>query len=383
MLIYVLLPTLMLSTGFIFRRIKGFKWLYSAFWGCALFFIAAIRKYTGHDYVLYENWYNSFYEHTIDSMTYYFRQEKGFIIPLKLMRDYNVSAQIVFAIIALVITVLLVLYVYNNSKNVCVSLVSFVLFGFYFNSLNFMRQIIAALIVCFAYNCIKESRPFRFTAFILLAAVFHVSALMMLPFYFILKIKMNRVTTPLFIVAGIALWIFSEPALQFATRYFYTDYDVLNSAHMTVGLPPAFTILFGVFGVTAFVLQKLLVNDKNKNSIFITAIFFGVFFEFVGMKHSVVSRLSLYFLIPATLILSAQMFEKLKGLYFEKFGENKKRLYLISSATVAGALVFFGTLYGYLLKSDNNGVVPYNTFFSDLTFDEFEYMRDGLRREAE
>lgn len=92
--------------------------------------------------------------------------------------------------------------------------------------------------------------------------------------------------------------------------------------------------------------------------------FFATFFEFIGTKHSIISRVALLFFIPPILILTGEIFIVLKEKIFVKFAESKrKRTIAIVSAYLVTLICYVG-VFQWLMVTDNNGVVPYQTIFN-------------------
>lgn len=361
MLLYIILPIAALALGIPLCRSRNGKLLYTIFMGLALFFIAAIRSNVGYDYNLYGSWFVQFPFSTINELSQS-RIEKGFLIPFKLLSDFGVSFKVMFVIISAVISILMLSYIYRHSVNPCISVFSLIISGLYFNSMNFMRQFIAALIVMCALRFIKEKRFFRFAAFVLLASCFHVSALIMLLFYFILQIKPNKVVISVYYAVMLVIFLFSDKILDFVTKNVYTVYN--QATELKKGLPFGYFAGFLVFFVVAMALRKLLVARNEMNNIYLSMMFFGVFFEFIGIKHGIISRFSLFFLIPAITILSAEIFEIIKSIIILTFKENARFKRIVSATVIVVSLGFCGLFYSYLLINNYNGVVPYNTVFS-------------------
>jgi hypothetical protein len=89
-----------------------------------------------------------------------------------------------------------------------------------------MRQYLAVMIILFALRYIDQNRFFHYLIWILLASTFHVSAMLMIPFYFILKIPMNRIVLAAYSIVGAVLYLFSYQLLDFATRFVYKIYTI-------------------------------------------------------------------------------------------------------------------------------------------------------------
>jgi len=340
---------------------KG-KLIYCVGAGAGLFAVAAIRYAVGYDYILYANWFGRLRFMSGTELTHWSR-EKGFAIPAKFLADMFPEPQIMFALIAFAVTAGVMLLIYKRSPVPWVSVAAFLTSGLFFISMNFMRQFIAAVIIAFALRYVAKKRFCRFAGLILFASVFHYSALLLLPFYFLLKIKLNYISLSLMLTASIIIYMFVTPLMDIATNFFYTRYDPVTHIEAANGLSPVYTIVFALFFALAFMLRNMLkIRNKHANTLLVS-MYFAVFFGLLGTSHAILSRLALLFIIAPILILSADIYTILRDLILLMFKGSKK------NTVVWGALVslFFlcinGLYYHYLLSVNFNGVVPYQTVF--------------------
>ncbi|MDR0221941.1 MAG: EpsG family protein [Oscillospiraceae bacterium] len=326
----------------------------------AFFILAAIRKGTGYDYNLYATWYNQLIFDDYDRVSAWSR-EKGFAVPLKILTVITLEWQPMFAIISFVVAAGIVVYIYKNSTCAYMSVAAFISLGFYYNSLNFMRQFIAAVIVSFALGCIDLKQPVRFLVLTLFASCFHFSALLMLPFYFILKIRMNWAALSVYCVITALSLVFSIPATEFVTEYFYKGYDPVKSVHMTAGLPATYAIIFGILFAVFYAFKEELIKKRGLNSVLINSYFFGLYFEVLGIKHSVLSRFALLFLIAPVLALTPDAISVIVQKIKDKYGKYAFRNKILPALAVSAFCVYGITANAILLSNNYNGVVPYRT----------------------
>ena len=87
-------------------------------------------------------------------------------------------------------------------------------------------------------------------------------------------------------------------------------------------------------------------------------------FELIGIKHSVVSRLALYFLVPASLELIPQLYEILLEKCRKKFSEDKHKLNVARALAVLSVTLLCTGMFEYMIVKGYNGVTPYQTIFS-------------------
>jgi len=332
--------------------------------GIALFTTAAIRAHVGYDYNLYGCWFVDIISQSVEEIMY-IKNEKGFMIPMKLLSDVNTDYHFMFVCIAFVLTIAIMLYIYFYSEKPYLSVFFFLSFGLFFNSMNFMRQMVAACVIMFALQYIKKNQFMRYLALVLFAATFHISALLMIPFYFILRIKMDWLTLGIYSAITVFVLMFSWQIMDFVTDYVYKGYDPSRNVEMMNGTMPEYAIFFAVFFVLAFLLRSDLIKDNPFNNVLLNCLFFTVFFEIIGVKHAIISRFAVLFFIPAFVLLVPKVVCLLIKKCGNLFNGEKTRCNILK--TVAIILVFGSSafMYGYMIQNNYNGVMPYRTIFSE------------------
>jgi transmembrane protein EpsG len=367
LLIYIALPAAAIVFGVYLCREKlgnAGKIIYCSLAGAGLFAAAAMRFEVGYDYILYANWFNDL-RLMSESEIMNWSREKGFTLPVKIMADVFSDFQVMFALIALIITLGVMLLIYRRSAVPWVSVTAFLAFGLFFNSLNFMRQFIAAVFIAFALFYVAKNRFSRFAGLVLLASAFHFSALLLLPFYFIFRIKLNYISLAVMLAGSAAAYIFVTPLMNMVTSRFYTGYDPVTSVEAASGLTPVYTIAFAVLFVAAFLLRKMLTARNPHANTLLMAMYFTVFFSLLGTAHGIIARLALLFVVAPVLVLSADIYEVLRSLIRITFKDSRKSAKICAASIVSLIFLAAGGFYYYFLLTDGeegyNGVVPYRT----------------------
>ncbi len=362
MLIYWLLLAVGVLAGIPMCRNKIGKAVYCSLVGIALFLIAALRRYVGYDYNSYGTIYINAMSSSIDDIAVA-RTEKGFMSILKILCDYFIEYQTLFIVTSFVFALGVGYVMFRYCKKPYLGLFFFMTFGLYFNSLNFLRQIIAAFIVMYALKYVHKNQFFRFMIIVLLAACFHFSALLMIPFYFILRIKMNYWSLGAFAAFAVLFMIFSWNILDFITNYIYRSYDPYSSVEMAGGLTPLYAVYYGVCFIPAFILRDRLIKKNSFNNILLNCMFFTFFFELIGAKHAIISRFALLFMIPSALLLMPQVVMEIIEVFRVKFRKDKKKATILSAASVTALMAVCVGMFGYFTANGYNGVTPYHTVF--------------------
>ncbi|MDY3791085.1 MAG: EpsG family protein [Oscillospiraceae bacterium] len=329
--------------------------LYCILAGAALTLISALRFGVGYDYNLYAGWYYDlnfvdFNELRGD------RQEIGLFYLLKLLNIFTSDYAAVFPLISLLIYPPLMTYIYRHSDNPWISAAAFLGMGLFFNSMNFMRQFIAAVICAFAFEYAVKGCRVRYLLLILFASAFHRSALFLLPCFIFVYIDWNMITLAVTAALSAGAYIFSEQALRFVTRFVYSDYKMESSRDMVNGLPILYTVMFGVLFGAAFALRNRMKGEKRSINLIIWCSFAAFFFELIGSRYAIVSRLALLFFIPGVCLGAPKIIAALSDI------AEKRKKGAGLAALLAAVLLLSGN-YALLINSNYNGIVPYKTIF--------------------
>lgn len=119
--------------------------------------------------------------------------EPGYIFLEKLISVFTANHIVYKFIIAIIFMSFLGYYIYDNSEDPCLSFIIYE--GLFYNmfSLTGYRQTVSAAIgVLFAFKFIKQRRLVAYIVTVIIAALFHRSTLIMLPFCFFAYKKMTR-----------------------------------------------------------------------------------------------------------------------------------------------------------------------------------------------
>lgn len=207
----------------------------------ALFIFSALRYNFGNDYISYHEYYDAVHNGSkllsIDEIGFYYI---NILFP-----NYYLMVAVLSAALILVVYKLIV----NNlqPEEYAFGMFVFLLDPYMFlMNLSMIRQIIAVLIIMYAFTLAKKKKMLLFILLCLLSATIHKSAIFILPLYFVFKRIDSIITKPkLFIPAIIALLfmgqIIVDPIVQYALKmmndpnyYYYYQTVETNSIRATI-----------------------------------------------------------------------------------------------------------------------------------------------------
>lgn len=368
-MIYILLLVGIVAAGIPMCRNKIGKIAYCVLAGIAFFVIAAIRWNVGFDYPSYARLYMDSASYSLDDIAVG-RMEKGYFVIEKLLADYFPDYQAIFIVTSAIFAVAIAYIVYKECERPYLGFAFFLTYGIYFNTLNFLRQMIAGFIMLLGMKYIKKNQFFRYLLLVLFATCFHRSALIMIPMYFILRIKMCPTSLGIYSGLVILFLVFSWDLMEFVSQFLvaYKHYALRSNIHLTDGVDPTFMIFIGITFIVAFLFRKRLIEKDPFNNVYLNCLFLTFAFEVIGVKHSIVTRLGVFFVIPGVILLLPILFDVILEWAKEKSRKrnrrDRKKLTVYTAVAVSAVVVFNSVMYGCLLATNYNHVLSYQTIFN-------------------
>ncbi len=354
---------------FCFRKpdkIKNIVFLMIAF--SQLFLIMAFRNKIGYDFNMYAVGFRNMASVGFSNINYK-DWEYGFTILTKIIGlipgiDYDMY-MVILSVIAIVPTAI---FIYKNSKMPWVSTILYVNMFMYFMSMNFLRQMIAISILFLAWECMKKKRFILFALLIIAASFFHQTILIMLPVYFLVKMKPG--IKELIMYGFILLWFYSAStnAIELVTSFYHEEYS--ESIFVKEGVSLIYAILPIIIVACAFILTKTKTIDlTSENKYLINLSLIGAIMMLTMSKHSIIERFSYYF-IPFMILLVPLIYKSLKrrGVKY-KFESgtvidltSKKSKMVISLCFLAGILLLSYLHFYFGLLENAHGVEKYQSW---------------------
>lgn len=307
MLPYIVLLTLVLVLLFIgsnnrFKKPNKLSYYLS---GIGLTIFAAIRSsVVGTD----SNNYVRIFNNSKDGTESYFSTttsiEKGYLLLQKIALNISNDYWSLFFIIALVCVFTSYYTVNKLSDNVKVSVFIYISLGTYFFLFNGARQALAASICGIAIYYLINKKIVGYFVIVLLASFFHSSALIMLPFYYLLRFRFKTRNLILFVMGSfIALYYFTS-ILSLFDESTFERYSVYENRNSTGGylLTLFFVIMTFIF---IFFRRKIVKSKLYEYEIYLNMCIFSsiiyLVISFTGRDVNLL-RLSLYFSMGYILI---------------------------------------------------------------------------------
>ena len=377
MLFYTISNALLLVWAglFCFRkpsRAKNLIFVMIAF--TQLFILMAFRYGIGYDYNMYAVGFRDMAESGFSRLSYK-DWEIGFVVFNKLLglipgMDY----QWFMVILSAIAVVPAALFIFKHSEVPWISTILYVNLFMFFMEMNFLRQMIAVSIVMLAWHFMKNNKFILYAILIVIASLFHQTALLMLPVYFLVKIKPGL--KELFIYGFFLLWFYtaSTNLIQLLTGFFHEEYH--DSVFITTGVAFVYSILPLVVTVCGFLLFRAgTISPTKPNRYLINLTFIGTILMLTMAKHSIIERFTYYF-IPFIILTVPLIYQSLrdKGIHYLRSGgrvielTTKKQRMILSLCflLVVLGLSYFHFYFG--LFDHAHGADKYQSWVSWLNF---------------
>ena len=225
--------------------------------------------------------------------------EIGFELLMKNLYKVNENPQIMFFIIALITNIGISLFIKRNSNNLGLSMYLYVTTFVYYGTMNGMRQYLASSILALGFKHIINGEFRKYIKYIIIAMLFHISALVMIPIFFLVRkdtySKINKCLLGIFILAFLFYQQFLTIIFKIFgnTKYGYYQEHLVNTSNganiirIVVWLVPVIIIL--KYRNRAI---KLYSTDMN---IIINLCILGSMFMCLAYKHVYFARFCMYF----------------------------------------------------------------------------------------
>lgn len=287
--------------------------------------------------------YLSFFRWATLGLTSEHRFEIGYKLYNKLVSFFTSNEQVFLAITAIVSLAPIGRFIYKHSKMPFLSFTLYIVFNYFSFIFSGLRQGIAYAIVFISYDYIRQRKLLKFLIAVVLAGLFHKSALIFLPAYFLYKIKISKIKLIRFIIVDIVLFIFRRQIMQFFIDNFYQDFYIIETSAYTWMTFCTTILLFG-----SFFYKKVASNSKGSEGLYML-LFVGVSLMMFATVGTNVMRMANYYYM-FVIIFIPEVFSVLK---------KEKSLVLIGYALTIGLIL----IYFKFLNDNTHHIVPYKFFW--------------------
>lgn len=395
MLAYNLLLLLILVLGICLCEIKKSKLnnaIFLVIVSVTMIVMSYLRANTvGIDYKQYGDYFtqvrNGGWSFLISSQNAY-RVEPGFSLLNYLVSLFTGDVHIFMLVVSIIAVGLTAVLLYKYSPIPWVGMFVFVSFGFFGNTLSFIRQSIAIAIFLFAVHFLKEKKLLPYILVILLAASFHKTTLIMIPVYFIAHIKVNWKSLTAYAGLTALVMALSWPLFNFITKYVYQYYATQQGLYYMGGRDWQTAAIPVVTTVTILIVKDFILRRDQRNVVLINFSVYSGLLYIMTCQHFLFQRFGMMFFTSAILLIpdllasvgvesvqiealnSAESLksyknkeQKKKALQERRQAKSQFNMHRSIYYYAVAAVVFVGFLYStWILLQNRINLIPYVTF---------------------
>lgn len=276
--------------------------------------------------------------------------EIGYKLLMRLAYKIFGEYSFLFFLLCAILTIIPVyVLIKKKAKYPSESLFYFVTLGFYVLSFNMVRQSIAMSLCFWALQFLFDKKFFKYMAIVVIACLFHITAIIMIPIYWISRTRLDTrkliILMILLVLGGILFNPFFNYIASIIPQYnMYVNYNGEDAGIGTYLINIIYLVLIFLCIISR---KSITENDKN-NSILINIITLSTFFIVASFRGALFARLIYYWLMPITLLIP----------YLTRIVKKIQRTSLQSLITIAFIAFYLIYIYSF------NGVYPYNSIWN-------------------
>lgn len=292
--------------NFLSRKLKNIKNKSSKFFeiiGLTIpILVCGLRYNVGTDFENYQIWFFQYLNAPIS----FEDKDFGFGIMIKIIQLFTVNPQILFIISAIIINILIMLFIKENTDFYDLGYFLFIALYFYYSSFNIMRQWIAISIFLYSLKFIYNKKIIKYLICVALASVFHKTALLTIPIYFVFRMKINLKNLAI-LIGGLSVVVlqfeniitFAGQLLNLNIEKYLLYFDATSSAGSN---GYAYAIMVVVLLCIILLTYKKYMNENKRGKEQILMLILAGIISLVGAGNMIFARLQFYF-IPIIIVV--------------------------------------------------------------------------------
>ena len=222
----------------------------------------------------------------------YVRIEKGYKTLIFLLTRITTDGQILLFTLGAFSSIALYYFINENAKNKCLALFLFMTLGFFQFAMTGIRQTFAISITLFCYKYIKEKKLYKFLLVTLIAYLFHKTAILFFPMYYVAHRELRSKEIAHSFGAMFLLFLVAD-------KLFLAAADVLELSHYGIeSTGNGYIFFLIVLFITVLLLRsrRELISLKSTNSIFINLNFISLALWTLRLVSRTAERMTLYYM---------------------------------------------------------------------------------------
>lgn len=276
-----------------------------------------------------------------------FDYEGGYFFFTKLCAWLSMNETVFLFVVAALIYIPVCWFILQYSENPAIGILVYFTFSGYSYSLGIYRQMIALSILLVGSKFIVDRKLLLFLMTVGLAMTFHTTAIILLPFYWLYKIKLDNKIQFIFI-AEVICFIFARSIIMLSVKVFPKYLSMISSQYDVQGGSYLMLIFLNFVFIAGYILEKRTENAEDENlRMSLNATVIAIFLQIIGYSMGLFGRIVPYYSIYLTILIPALL---------NKYSKTHKILINFVAAVVMIGMFWFFTR--------GTAIDPYRTVFT-------------------
>lgn len=249
----------------------------------------------------------------IDYLNKIDEKDKTFYLLVRILNLFSLEESLIVVLFSILFLTSVFWMIYKYSNNSLISIILFICLGYLFFSLTGLRQTFALTFIIFSYKYLRERKIYKFIILVLLASLFHSTALVFLIAYPLVYLKLGIKHLVVLILAFLINILFNSQIYSLLKNFIFNEqyeYYLNNEESLNYS---GFLIQLSIF-LFCLIFKKVILTKSPENITFYNLIFIGLIFQLFATNIAVVFRISLYFSI-FSIILFSNVISSFKDVY--------------------------------------------------------------------
>lgn len=218
-------------------------------------------------------------------------KDTGYLVFQKIVHIFTDNPQVYLFIVAVIIFSSLAYFIYNNSTDPVFSYILFSTLFYSFYAITGIRQALAtALIVFIGSEYIKKREIWKFIIVSLTAYILHKSAIIFIPFYFLVQIKITKkYLVSLWISSFIFLNLGSSFILKIANKIGYERENVFKAD------TTKYTLVILIIGIVVSIFSQRIQRMNQNKKIELNATLLATVITLLTLVDQTIMRVQQYY----------------------------------------------------------------------------------------
>lgn len=294
-LLFIIISNWCLS-GFHLSRQKR-KYLYCWIVGIFLTILASVRDVTtGVDVVGYAAAFHYLGELSWKDLFQY-GWEPGYLAYNKILSLFFSDEQALLVVTGILTTSGYTLFIYRYSKTPWLSFFLFICLAYFSMSISILRQSLAMVIILNSLKYVLEKKKVKYFLCVGLASLFHTTALICVPIYFLPKLKISiKYFVIALLVSFVIMKIFGRELVAYSVLSFKESY--LGMIESGQGYAMLLLLIFATG--CGLLISKI---ESGEDKLFFHLMIFACCLQFFATQFSLLARLVSYFAVAMIIFI--------------------------------------------------------------------------------